>query len=187
MNTIDIQFYNSGFGELIVGSFENTLCLLDWRFRKMRARIDQRIPKGLGAEYKEQSSDIIRNAISQLDAYTLGERKKFEIPLTLVGTPFQKSVWTELQKIAFGETITYLQLAENVVNARIEDVEPVKKSLPTRAVAAANGANAISIIVPCHRVIGSNGQLVGYAGGLPAKKKLLKNENIVELQMDLFS
>jgi methylated-DNA-[protein]-cysteine S-methyltransferase len=100
-----------------------------------------------------------------LDEYFRAERKRFELPLLLVGSDFQKRVWDALLGVAYGETSSYLGLAEKVGN----------KSA-VRAVASANGANAISIIVPCHRIIGSKGELVGYAGGLRAKERLLALE-----------
>ncbi|KAB2868464.1 MAG: methylated-DNA--[protein]-cysteine S-methyltransferase, partial [Bacteroidales bacterium] len=90
----------------------------------------------------------------------------FELPLLLIGTPFQKSIWNELLKIPYGKTETYMGLSQKLNNTKA-----------IRAVAAANGANAISIIVPCHRIIGSNGELVGYAGGVDVKQKLLRLEN----------
>jgi methylated-DNA-[protein]-cysteine S-methyltransferase len=98
--------------------------------------------------------------------YFAHERKDFNIPLLTVGTDFQKSVWEGLIKIPYGTTASYLELSKNIGNEKA-----------VRAVASANGANAISILIPCHRIIGSNGDLVGYAGGLPAKKKLLELEN----------
>jgi methylated-DNA-[protein]-cysteine S-methyltransferase len=85
----------------------------------------------------------------------------------MVGTDFQKRVWEALLRVPFGTTSTYLQLAKNIKNEKA-----------VRAVASANGANSMSIIIPCHRIIGSNGKLVGYAGGLPIKKQLLKLEQI---------
>jgi methylated-DNA-[protein]-cysteine S-methyltransferase len=102
----------------------------------------------------------------QLKAYFSGTRKIFNIPLLMVGTEFQKSVWEGLIKIPYGTTTSYLELSKNIGNEKA-----------VRAVASANGANAISILIPCHRIIGSDGSLVGYAGGLPAKKKLLTLEN----------
>ena len=88
----------------------------------------------------------------------------------MVGTDFQKSVWKALLKVAYGTTLTYLQLAKDINNEKA-----------VRAVAGANGANAIAIIIPCHRIIGSSGELVGYAGGLPTKKRLLTLEQKQEL------
>jgi methylated-DNA-[protein]-cysteine S-methyltransferase len=165
MNQINIQYYKTKVGEFILGSFDSKLCMLDWRYRKMRTTIDNRIRNGLKADYVENGDEIINKAIEQLDEYLRGDRNKFDIPLLMVGTQFQKSVWNALMKVPYGLTSTYLQLAENVNN---------KKAV--RAVANANGANAISLIIPCHRIIGSNGKLVGYAGGLPVKKRLLKLE-----------
>ena len=88
------------------------------------------------------------------------------MPIHLIGTEFQKSVWKQLQEIPYGETRSYLKLSQELGNEKA-----------IRAVASANGANGISIIIPCHRIIGSNKELVGYAGGLPGKKKLLELEN----------
>jgi methylated-DNA-[protein]-cysteine S-methyltransferase len=166
MQEIAIQYYKSTFGELIIGSFENQIILCDWRYRKMREAVDGRIMKGLNANFVEKSCPIIYKTIEQLDEYAAGNRKTFDLPLLFVGTDFQKTVWHELIKVAYGSTATYLQLSEKLGN-----------KLAIRAVASANGANALSIIVPCHRIIGSKGELVGYAGGLPAKQKLLILEN----------
>jgi len=166
MSIINIQTYCSPLGELIMGSFQDALCICDWRYRKMRSSINTRIQTGLDAHFEESPTPIISLAIEQLEAYFSGERKIFDIPLLLVGTDFQKRVWNELLTIPFGETETYLSLTRKIGD---------EKSI--RAVAAANGANAISVIVPCHRIIGSGGKLIGYAGGLEAKKKLLQLEN----------
>ncbi len=165
MNQINIQYYKTKVGEFILGSFNSKLCMLDWRYRKMRTTIDNRIRNGLKAEYVENGDELIGEAIEQLDEFLRGDRRRFDIPLLMVGTEFQKSVWNALVKVPYGYTSTYLQLAENANN---------KKAV--RAVASANGANAISLIIPCHRIIGSNGELVGYAGGLPVKKRLLELE-----------
>lgn len=150
---------------MIVGSFDEKLCLCDWRYRKMRSAIDGRIARGLNAEFVENDTPILRETKRQLQQYFQAERKHFELPLLMVGSDFQKRVWDELLKVGFGETISYLTLAERLGNKNA-----------VRAVASANGANALSIIVPCHRVIGSSGELVGYAGGLKAKQMLLTSE-----------
>ena len=168
MSSICIQIYKSPVGEILLGSYDNKLCLADWKYRKMRTSIDKRLQKGLKAEYVEESSVIIEEAITQLDAYFEGKRKTFDIPLRMVGTDFQRSVWDGLIQIPYGTTFSYLDLAKRIDNEKA-----------VRAVASANGANAISIFIPCHRIIGANGDLVGYAGGLPAKKKLLELENKV--------
>jgi len=165
MNNINIQYYQSPVGEMILGSYEGKLCLADWKYRRMRSTIDKRIQSGLKAEYVEENSIVIEEAIKEIKEYFEGERKIFDIPLLMIGTDFQKSVWEGLIKIPYGTTASYLELSKNIC-----------KEKAIRAVASANGANAISILIPCHRVIGSNGDLVGYAGGLPAKKKLLALE-----------
>ena len=164
---IQFQYYQSPVGELKIASFQDKLVLADWRYRKMRTSIDQRLEKALGCEFFEKSSPVIENVMSQLEEYFNGDRQNFDVPLNLIGTEFQQSVWKQLQEIPFGETRSYLKLSQQLGNEKA-----------IRAVASANGANAISVIIPCHRIIGSNKDLVGYAGGLPAKKKLLELENL---------
>ena len=167
MKFINIRYCNTKIGELILGSFEGKLCLLDFRYRKMRKSVDERIKKGLNANFVENNTEIIEKTQAELDEYFHGNRKEFDVPLQMVGTDFQKGVWEALLRVPFGTTSTYLQLAKNIKNAKA-----------VRAVAAANGANSMAIIIPCHRIIGSNGKLVGYAGGLPIKNRLLKLEQI---------
>ena len=164
-NHVSITYLKTPLGELVLGEFEGELCLADWRYRKMRTAIDKRLKTGLEAEFVEQESKILKNVKVQLTEYFNGERTEFDIPLLFVGSNFQKSVWNALLQIPFGKTQTYLGLSRILKNEKA-----------IRAVASANGANAISILVPCHRIIGSDGLLVGYAGGLPAKKKLLMLE-----------
>lgn len=165
MNKIIIGYFKSTLGELILGCFDEKLCLCDWRYRKMRQAIDYRLQKGIGAVFVEGESELLRTTTCQLQEYFTGRRQHFTMPLLTVGTPFQKHVWQELIQTPYGTTLSYRQLAEKIGN---------KKAV--RAVAGANGANAISIIIPCHRIIGSSGELAGYAGGLRAKKSLLKLE-----------
>jgi methylated-DNA-[protein]-cysteine S-methyltransferase len=114
---------------------------------------------------KKHLPQMLIQCVEQLIQYFNGQRRQFELPLNQEGTPFQKEVWNELVQIPFGKTISYLELAR-----RIGDTKA------TRAVANANGKNNIAVIVPCHRVIGSNRELVGYAGGLHRKKWLLDHE-----------
>lgn len=173
---IIINYFKTPYGELILGSFQDKLCLADWRYRKMRTSIDKRIQSGLNADYVEQESPVMEKTKKQLNEYFNGERHTFDIPLFFVGSDFQKKVWDALIQIPYGETETYLGLSQKLGDAKA-----------IRAVATANGANAISIIVPCHRIIGSDGSMTGYAGGLETKKKLLLLENaLVENQMSLF-
>jgi len=164
-NEIVISYFKSDLGELILGSYNQMLCLCDWRFRKMRDEIDDRLKKGLSVNFVEGDSEIIQMAKSQLEEYFHGDRQEFEIPLLFIGSEFQKSVWQELRNIPFGKTMTYQELSRKLGNEKA-----------IRAVAGANGANAITIIVPCHRIIGSKGEMIGYAGGLRVKKNLLKLE-----------
>jgi methylated-DNA-[protein]-cysteine S-methyltransferase len=117
------------------------------------------------AKLSSKSKKILETTISQFDEYFAGKRKIFNVPIKQTGTDFQQKVWSELIKIPFGKTISYLQLAQ-----RLGDVKSI------RAAASANGRNKLSIIVPCHRVIGADGKLVGYGGGLPRKKWLLDHE-----------
>lgn len=164
-HAIYIKNYQSPFGELIIGSYNDQLVLCDWKYRKMRESIDLRIKKSLNADIIEKTTSIIGETIDQLNEYAAGKRKAFDIPLLLVGTEFQQSVWNKLLTIPYGQTTSYLKLSQSLNNPKA-----------IRAVASANGANALSILVPCHRVIGSNNELIGYAGGLSAKRKLLSLE-----------
>jgi methylated-DNA-[protein]-cysteine S-methyltransferase len=160
-----VQNFESPFGSMILGDFDGKLCLCDWKYRKQRDVIDNRIGKAFNAEYIQQDSALLKEVKLQLHAYFDNSSKLFNVPLIFAGSDFQKSVWNALLKIPFGSCLSYLQLAEKLDN-----------KLAIRAVAAANGANAISIIVPCHRIIGSDGSMTGYAGGLQAKRNLLTLE-----------
>jgi methylated-DNA-[protein]-cysteine S-methyltransferase len=165
MNQISIQYHKTDVGELILGSFRGKLCLLDFRYGKMRKAVDEKIKKGLNAEFVEQDDEVLAKTRKQVDEYLSGNRRAFDIPLLMVGTDFQKSVWNALAKVPYGATSTYSQIAKDINNQRA-----------VRAVGNAIRANPISIIVPCHRIIGSDGELVGYGGGLSIKERLLKLE-----------
>lgn len=108
---------------------------------------------------------VLKEAYNQLDEYFKGNRKVFDLELSIEGTDFQKRVWRELVNISFGETLTYKDIAYRLGNAKA-----------VRAVGNANGKNPVSIVIPCHRVIGSSGELTGYAGGLDKKAWLLNHE-----------
>lgn len=162
---IHIQYYQSPCGRIILGSLQNKLCLSDWINSRHREITDKRIQQAFQSEYIEDSSLIIQEAQKQLDEYFEGNRKYFNIPLLWAGTEFQQSVWNELTHIPYGETISYQELAQRLDRPR-----------SVRAVANAIGKNPLSIIVPCHRVIGSNQTLTGFSGGLAAKEFLLKLE-----------
>ena len=123
-----------------------------------------------------ETHPIIQETINQLQQYFNSERKEFDLPLNQNGTEFQQRVWSELSKIPFGKTISYLELSK-----KIGDVKAI------RAVGTSNGKNQIAIIVPCHRVIGTDGSLTGYAGGLWRKQWLLELENnLIAQQLKMF-
>jgi methylated-DNA-[protein]-cysteine S-methyltransferase len=124
---------------------------------------DQAVPAATASP--DNASHVLENAAVQLAEYFAGKRLTFDLPLAAVGTEFQQVVWRALTTIPFGETWTYGALAT-----------AIDRPTATRAVGAANGKNPLSIIVPCHRVIGSSGELTGYAGGMAAKKWLLEHE-----------
>ena len=116
---------------------------------------------------KDEENELLKQTKKQLIDYFNGTRTNFDIPLLLNGTDFQIQVWQELQKIPYGKTVSYKQIAENIGNPKA-----------VRAVGSANGKNKIPIVIPCHRVIANNGKLAGYAGGTWRKEKLLEIEKI---------
>lgn len=125
---------------------------------------------GFDEELKDieiKETKLILKTISEIKEYLEGKRKEFDIPIKLQGTKFQKKVWNELLKIPYGETCSYKDIAIRINNEK-----------GVRAVGMANHNNPIAIIVPCHRVIGKNGKLVGYAGGIDIKSKLLEIEKL---------
>ena len=116
------------------------------------------------AEDKE-NNPVVQQTIKELEEYFAGNRKVFTVPLDLRGTEFQKKVWEALREIPYGETRSYKEIAEKIGNPKA-----------SRAVGMANHRNPIGIVVPCHRVVGANGKLTGYAGGIPMKQALLELE-----------
>ena len=129
-------------------------------------RVRRRMSRLLDAEFIDGTSAVIEIAVTQLDEYFAGERREFDVSLIFAGTEFQKAVWNELMLIPHGRTTTYGELARRIGHPAA-----------VRAIANAVGSNALSILVPCHRVIGADGALTGYAGGLPAKRHLLNLES----------
>lgn len=164
-NVIKVQYYHSPCGDLILGSYGNRLCLCNWVIEKHQGRVDKRLQSLLNADYETHASDITQEAARQLDEYFERKRTTFDIPLLFAGTDFQKKVWRALLEIPYGQTLSYGEMARRL-----------GLSKAVRAVANANGANAISIFAPCHRIIGSNRSLTGYGGGIEAKKFLLELE-----------
>lgn len=165
MGIIWYQIYGSPAGELVIGEYDNHICMCDWLLRKNRETVIMRVSRYLDATFRECQTPLIETAIYRLNEYFAGQRKEFDLPVILCGTEFQQKVWKSLLSIPYGQTISYAQQAA---------LAGAPKAI--RAVAAANAANAVSIIVPCHRVVGSNNTLTGYAGGLHAKQFLLQLE-----------
>jgi|SRR5687767_4075661 len=122
-------------------------------------------PREIDASWQPDVQGVLGPIRKELDQYFAGRLKQFLTPVAFNGTPFQTTVWQELRRIPYGKTISYLDLAKRI-----------KNPAAVRAVGMANGANPIAIIVPCHRVIGSNGSLTGFGGGLPTKRALLELE-----------
>lgn len=158
--------YDSPCGAIILGALDDKLCMCDWLNGTNHDSVTSRLKRILKAELAEGTSEVIEKAEKQLDEFFAKKRRDFDVPLLFVGTDFQKTVWRELLQIPYGTTVSYGEMAR-----RIEMPKAV------RAVANANGANAISIFAPCHRVIGSDGTLTGYGGGLETKRMLLELES----------
>ena len=166
--TIRTLRYHSPCGEMLLGAAGDRLCLCNWAQELHPGRVEQRLRILLKAQFEECGHilpEVLQRTIRELDEYFRGERRDFDIPLLLAGSDFQKRVWQQLPRIPYGQTASYGELAAAIGSPR-----------SVRAVANANGANAISIILPCHRIIGSDGRLTGYGGGLRAKQFLLKLE-----------
>lgn len=153
-------------GPMIAGAVKEGICLLEFTDRRGFETQLKVLQKRFNAPIVTSVNPLLEKLKKQLEEYFSGKRKKFDLPIAAPGTEFQKKVWKALQDIPHGETRSYRDQAIAVGNAKA-----------VRAVATANGANRIAIIIPCHRVIGSNGELVGYAGGLERKKFMLDLES----------
>lgn len=164
-STIWVRTISTPAGAVILGALEDSLCLCDWVAEKRRARMDRRIERELTATMRRGESLVLDRAEGELREYFAGKRRTFDIPLLFAGTPFQKSVWNLLLQIPYGQTMSYGEMATRL-----------GRPTAVRAVANANGANAISLFAPCHRVIGHDGSLTGFGGGLAAKRFLLTLE-----------
>ena len=151
---------------MLAGATDEGICLLEFIDRRMLETQLQRLSKLLGGRMIPGSHNLFGVLNEQLEAYFSGERKEFDIPLVLPGTPFQRRVWEGLQTIGYGSTRSYREQADAIRSPRA-----------VRAVARANGDNRIAILIPCHRVVGTDGALVGYGGGLWRKKYLLELES----------
>ena len=160
--SINIQYYDSPCGRLFLASFADKLCLCDWSDNPFAERNKRRLERYLKASFKTETTPVLEEAKRQLDEFFAGKRKTFDIQIRPVGTDFQQQVWNALLNIPYGVTKSYKDIAQCI-----------GKPKAVRAVAGAIGANGISILIPCHRVIGSNRSLTDYAGGLVAKRMLL--------------
>ncbi|WP_417747622.1 bifunctional transcriptional activator/DNA repair enzyme AdaA [Rosistilla oblonga] len=152
-------------GPMLAGASDAGICLLEFADRPMLETQLDRLRKRRGATLLPGPSPLFATLQSQLQEYFAGRRTRFEIPLDTAGTPFQQRVWKALRQIPFGETRSYAQQAT-----------AIGKPTAVRAVARANGDNRIAILIPCHRVIGADGTLTGYGGGLWRKQRLLEIE-----------
>jgi AraC family transcriptional regulator, regulatory protein of adaptative response / methylated-DNA-[protein]-cysteine methyltransferase len=155
-------------GPMLAGATDEGICLFDFIDRRMMETQLARLQKSLGAELFPASHRHFKALHAQIQEYFAGTRRRFDLSLVLVGTHFQKKVWEELVTIPYGTTRSYQEQATRIGTPSA-----------SRAVARANGANRIAIIIPCHRVIGKDGKLVGYGGGLWRKKYLLEHERKV--------
>jgi len=152
-------------GAMLAGATDNGICLLEFIDSDRIERQLRRVQKLFRAELITDRNRHLNTLSIQLEQYFAGSRKEFDLVVVALGTPFQQAVWKELMKIPYGKTISYK-----------EEAERIGRPTAVRAVARANGANPISVVIPCHRVIGKNGKLVGYGGGLGRKQWLLDLE-----------
>jgi AraC family transcriptional regulator of adaptative response/methylated-DNA-[protein]-cysteine methyltransferase len=167
---IDITRIETPLGTMIAGATDEGICLLEFTDRRMLESELIQLSKNFNAVVVQGENKFFPLLRRQLEEYFAGNRKEFSISLHTPGTDFQKAVWNKLQTIPYGTTRSYK-----------EQAEALGKPAAIRAIAHANGMNKISILIPCHRVIGSDGKLVGYGGGLWRKEKLLQLEKAILL------
>ena len=160
-----IQSIKTPIGPLLAGVNEKGICLLEFDQTNRTRRTVQKITKVLQAEIHNASHPLHGRLQDQLEAYFNRQRTTFDLPLVMVGTDFQKKVWTMLRDIPYGQTRTYAGMAREYGNIKT-----------IRAMAQANAKNHLAILVPCHRVIGAGGSLTGYGGGIERKRFLLNLE-----------
>lgn len=161
---------NSPIGPLTIVASEQGVCHLHFgSIESIHSTLRAKLLKlGMSGEWQE-CSETLAQAKEQVDEYFNGSRQTFDVPVDLHGTLFQKRVWNALREIQYGETQSYKQIAEAIGAPKA-----------VRAIGGANNRNPVPIIIPCHRVIGSNGSMVGYGGGLDKKEKLLTHEGSIE-------
>lgn len=152
-------------GPMLVGATDEALCLLEFIDRRALPTQVRRLRQGLRATFVPGRTEVIARTQEQIGAYFAGQLRAFSLPLTMPGTEFQLLVWQALQRIPYGETRSYADLAGQI-----------GRPAAVRAVGTTNGLNALAIVVPCHRVVGADGRLTGYGGGLWRKQRLLELE-----------
>lgn len=165
---IDLKRIETPLGTMFACAVDEGICLLEFTDRKNMEKQFTSLSKALNAEIVQGENKHFKQLEDELTEYFEGKRQQFDVPLFIIGTEFQKNVWKLLREIPIGETRTYKQQSGFLGNPKA-----------IRAVGTANGINKIAILIPCHRVIGSNGELVGYAGGIWRKQKLLELEKAI--------
>lgn len=169
---IAISRIETPIGPLLAGANEDGICLLEFTDRRMLETQIKILEKRLNAELYSGKSPFFKELSKQINEYFSGKRSEFDIPLVTPGTPFQQQVWKAITTVPFGKIRTYKQQSIQINNPKA-----------VRAVGSANGDNRIAIIIPCHRIVGNNGALVGYGGGLWRKRFLLELENPNQTRM----
>ena len=164
-NTLTITHFDSPIGPMVACATNQGICLVDYMDRKILEKEFEYLANEFNTEILPGKNKHLDKLKKELEEYFIGNRSTFTVPIHASGTHFQMSVWDALQNIPYGNTRSYKQQAEAIGNVKA-----------VRAVASTNGKNRINILIPCHRVIGSNGKLVGYGGGLERKKWLLDLE-----------
>jgi len=162
---VEVTLHRCPVGTLAIGSHDGRICLCDWECNPRREANLRKVGSRFGCVLEVGGSEVVLEAMAQLDEYFAGARKAFSVPISLVGTDFQLSVWDGLRSMGYGETVSYAGFARRL-----------GRPGSVRAVATAIAMNPVSILIPCHRVIGGDGSLRGYAGGLSAKQSLLALE-----------
>lgn len=174
--TLKYCTFETPIGDMYAVSSDQGICLLEFTERKELNKELKELAKHFETDIQEGESDYLTQLKKELTDYFNGELKSFTIPLIFTGSDFQKKVWNALLEVPYGETRTYME--QTLV---LGDPKAI------RAVASANGRNKIAIVVPCHRIIGSDGSLTGYAGGIDRKRFLLNLEREIAGPRDLFS
>lgn len=162
---VEVDRLSTPLGPMLIAATADALCLLEFVDRRMLPTQVQRIRKGLEAVFVPSRNTLMDTVAEEVEEYFQGVRTEFTVPMCAPGTEFQQTVWKELERIPYGETRSYAEVAGAIGNPAA-----------VRAVGRANGLNGLAILVPCHRVVGADGRLVGYGGGLWRKQRLLELE-----------